>query len=533
MAPVHRRLTCWIRRISPTHRPTQPSTSPAQFLPDFTDVNSSSSYTFSGRRQHHRRHPAQRWGRSKLTLATSNSYSGPDGRSPRRNTAGEWIGGQQFIGEHQAGGTFVLCSATGAGIQLDHRHPDQRRHARHQRLQPLDRADHRSRFRASNVGAIINSALSRPMQDDQRHPDPRRHLRRHRPLGYPWQLVPSSAPAATHLNLTKIGTNQVSFVGRDDRPGTGEHQHLSRRALAFQTSTSSMGDPTKTVTIGSGAILDFFNTSNVMNKASNSQRRDDLGREWNRNVNTFAGAITPSTASGTVDAGKLHRTGGASNANAVLSVSGNTVADLVVAIKNGPGLVTLLGSDSSMVENTTVNAGTLVLNQSFTTGAATTTAKWCVDEAPQSASPSNPLVFKTNLADDHRHRLVGFIQQRDDRRSRWRHAAGEHPQPSGGGQRKGPMDRPRHHKFPRRSGRRGFHQRSQDRAGLRRCVEHHGWFDPRTNDSIRPRSSFVTPWPATPISTRRLTHPTSPRWLPTSISRAKTGSRGISITTEK
>ncbi len=77
----------------------------------------------------------------------------------------------------------------------------------------------------------------------------------------------------------------------------------------------------------------------------------------------------------------------------LLTVSGN-ISGSGALIKNGPGLVTLSGSDT-YGGNTTVNAGTLVLNQSFTTGAATTIASGASMKLPQSASPSNPLVFRT------------------------------------------------------------------------------------------------------------------------------------------
>ena len=66
-------------------------------------------------------------------------------------------------------------------------------------------------------------------------------------------------------NLTKVGTNQISLVGASLDPTLG-NINVDQGVLAFQTSTTSMGDSSKTLTIATGATLGFFNTSNTMNK---------------------------------------------------------------------------------------------------------------------------------------------------------------------------------------------------------------------------------------------------------------------------
>ncbi len=107
------------------------------------------------------------------------------------------------------------------------------------------------RFRqASNVGAIINSGAQQTnaltnvtLTGDATFGGTGR-----------WDIRGTGAKLSTGsnaFNLTKIGTNQVSFVGATIDPALA-NININQGVLAFQTSTSSMGDPTKTVTIGFG-----------------------------------------------------------------------------------------------------------------------------------------------------------------------------------------------------------------------------------------------------------------------------------------
>ena len=144
-----------------------------------------------------------------------------------------------------------------------------------------------------------------------------------------------------------------------------------------------MGDPTTTVTINSGGILDFFNTANVMTKLGAINGGTIWGESGTGTQNSFAGPITLGSAGGTFDAGSA-LTGGTPNAAAVLTLSGNITGSGSVT-KSGPGLVTLSGSNT-YTGNTTVSAGTLILNNSFTTGSALTIATGAAMKLNPSAS---------------------------------------------------------------------------------------------------------------------------------------------------
>jgi len=59
--------------------------------------------------------------------------------------------------------------------------------------------------------------------------------------------------------LTKVGTNHVSLVGVDTvDPALGDID-IVQGVLAFQTTTAQMGDPSKTITLFPGAILNVWN----------------------------------------------------------------------------------------------------------------------------------------------------------------------------------------------------------------------------------------------------------------------------------
>jgi autotransporter-associated beta strand protein len=83
--------------------------------------------------------------------------------------------------------------------------------------------------------------------------------------------------------------------------------------------------------------------------------------------------------------------------NVSLTISGN-IGGAGSLTKNGPGTVTLSGSNT-YTGSTSVNAGTLVLNKSFTSGLGFTIASGARARLVTSASLANPLVLKsTSLA---------------------------------------------------------------------------------------------------------------------------------------
>ena len=143
--------------------------------------------------------------------------------------------------------------------------------------------------------------------------------------------------------------------------------NINQGILAFQTSTSSMGDPTSTVSVASGATLGFWGASNVMNKLCTLNGGTIWGESGTGTQNTFAGAITVNSSGGTLDAGSV-LTGGTANANAVLNITGAIGGNGRIT-KNGPGTVTLNNAANGYSGGTTVNAGTLVVGNSHALGA--------------------------------------------------------------------------------------------------------------------------------------------------------------------
>ena len=65
-------------------------------------------------------------------------------------------------------------------------------------------------------------------------------------------------PAGSGFNLTKIGTNQITFVGVTPIDPTLGNIDIQQGTLGVQTSTAQLGDPNKTLTVYSGATLELW-----------------------------------------------------------------------------------------------------------------------------------------------------------------------------------------------------------------------------------------------------------------------------------
>ncbi len=96
-----------------------------------------------------------------------------------------------------------------------------------------------------------------------------------------WDIRGTGASLNTNgqpYNLTKVGGNQVSFVATTVDTALGNIT-INGGILGFQTSTNGMGDSTKTVTVNSGGVLEFYQAANTMNK----QCEIDGGTIWAEN----------------------------------------------------------------------------------------------------------------------------------------------------------------------------------------------------------------------------------------------------------
>ena len=103
----------------------------------------------------------------------------------------------------------------------------------------------------------------------QRDVDWRHYLRRVRPVDHTdpvlnrgrWDIRNSSLNAAAQaFSLTKVGSNQVTLAGSAVDAALGDI-NVQQGALGFEGATTSMGDPTKTLTVSAGATVIFFDTT--------------------------------------------------------------------------------------------------------------------------------------------------------------------------------------------------------------------------------------------------------------------------------
>lgn len=77
--------------------------------------------------------------------------------------------------------------------------------------------------------------------------------------------VGSLLTGGSAYHLTKIGANQISLVGVGLDGALGDIT-IQQGVLSFETTTTSMGDPARTLTVEAGATLSFFNSTNPWDK---------------------------------------------------------------------------------------------------------------------------------------------------------------------------------------------------------------------------------------------------------------------------
>jgi autotransporter-associated beta strand protein len=324
--------------------------------PEFVRVSSSQNYTFTGSGSL-ASGTLRKEGSGTLTLATTNSYMGlTDVRagvlyvtgSIGNNSLVSLTGGTLRAGSNTALGTSSTIGTTINGGALD--------------INGFNLTTEPIAVQGSGIGgagAIINTG---PQQTSALT---KVTLTGDTTLGGTgrWDIRGSGASLGTagaSFNLTKTGANQISLVGASVDPALGNIT-INQGVLAFQTSTSSMGDPSRTVTINSGGALNFFNTSNTMNKLAVLNGGTIWAESGIGSQNTFAGAITLNTLGGTLDSGGP-LTGGSAHPDAVLNITGNITGPGSL-IKSGPGTATLSGLNT-YTGPTIVTSGKLSLRSS-------------------------------------------------------------------------------------------------------------------------------------------------------------------------
>jgi autotransporter-associated beta strand protein len=185
-----------------------------------------------------------------------------------------------------------------------------------------------------------------------------------------WDIRGTSATLSTgghSYNLIKNGNNQIGLVAVTVDPALGNIT-INGGSLSFQTSTNSMGDPTKALTINSGGILGLYSLVAVTSKVTEINGGTIWAENGSGTQNTFSGAITIDAAGGTFDAGGVLGGGdpAAPHNTAVMTLSG-PIAGVGGVTKSGPGTVFITGV-TNYNGDTVISEGTLQINTLSTTG---------------------------------------------------------------------------------------------------------------------------------------------------------------------
>jgi len=157
-------------------------------------------------------------------------------------------------------------------------------------------------------------------------------------------------------SITKVGANQVSLVSITNVDAAFADVDIQQGMFSLQNNTGQLGDPARTVTVRSNAILGFF-ALNLF--------------PLNKVVNVLNSGIVTNESGISIMSGPVSITGRAtfsvagtsliiSNSNAF---TGTSVTNL---IKSGPGSLALVGNSLPSATLLNLAAGTLDLSQSTT-----------------------------------------------------------------------------------------------------------------------------------------------------------------------
>ena len=164
-------------------------------------------------------------------------------------------------------------------------------------------------------------------------------------------------------NLTKVGTNQFTLVGVSVDAALANID-VQAGTFAAETITSSLGNPTNTLTVAAGATLQFFNSTTPWDKVFLLS-----GNGTNNTINI------PSGAANTIQ-GPITLTGGCIVNNGTsddnLTING-TIGGAGSLTKNGGSFLAINGV-ASYPGGTVINGGILVLNNNITGGGALSNA---------------------------------------------------------------------------------------------------------------------------------------------------------------
>lgn len=158
-------------------------------------------------------------------------------------------------------------------------------------------------------------------------------------------------------NLAKTGVNQVSLVGITVDSALA-NVDIQQGMLSIESATTGLGASSGTVTVESGATLQLYQLTSVLDKyfVFNGDGVD-VTLNVSSSTDPAQNTIQPSVGNVTVNGACIFNLASGS----VLNIGGNPVVGSGSLTQNGAGTFTLT-ANSSYAGNTTINGGAFILN---------------------------------------------------------------------------------------------------------------------------------------------------------------------------
>jgi autotransporter-associated beta strand protein len=167
------------------------------------------------------------------------------------------------------------------------------------------------------------------------------------------------------FNLRKTGSNQVTLAGVSVDPALADIE-VQQGLLAFEGSTTSMGEPANVLVVRSGATVSFFDTTTA----------------WNKQFLLEGNGVTPS----------LLNWNGANVIAGPVILNGNCVIGGVPADRGAPVSLTLAGPIQGSGGLTKIAADRLVLASQYIYSGDTTVSGGTLALADEGSLPNSPLI---------------------------------------------------------------------------------------------------------------------------------------------
>jgi autotransporter-associated beta strand protein len=179
-----------------------------------------------------------------------------------------------------------------------------------------------------------------------------------------WDLRNGSlSTAGQSFNLTKRGSNQVTLAGVNVDEALANID-VQQGLLGFEGTTTSMGEPTNTLTVRAGATVSFFDTTTA----------------WNKKIVLFGNGVTPN----------LLNYNGANTIAGPVTLNGPCVIGGVPADRGAPVSLTLAGPIDGSGGFRKVGADRLVLGGLYTYSGDTTVNVGTLALADEGSLPNSP-----------------------------------------------------------------------------------------------------------------------------------------------